>query len=135
VGEEIVTPEQKSALESAIAHFERNGFWEAAELRGILDDEARRTVSGQEAQPIYQARSINSVTWTDQSKDGYDHMAKYPMCFEVRIVYAAPIPATELTDEQIRRIWLIETGTTEQDSPLAILDFARAILAAGKEKP
>jgi hypothetical protein len=61
---------------------------------------ARRTVSGQEAQPIYQARSINSVTWTDQSKDGYDHMAKYPMCFEVRIVYAAPIPATELKDAE-----------------------------------
>lgn len=35
-----------------------------------------------------------------------------------------------LTDDQIRRIWLIETGTTEQDSPLAILDFARAIIAA-----
>jgi hypothetical protein len=40
------------------------------------------------------------VTWTDQSKDGYDHMAKYPMCFEVRIVYAAPIPATELKDAE-----------------------------------
>jgi hypothetical protein len=40
-----------------------------------------------------------------------------------------------LTDEQIRHIWLLETGTTEQDSPLAVLDFARAILATGKEKP
>jgi hypothetical protein len=39
-----------------------------------------------------------------------------------------------LTDEQIRRIWLIETGTTEQDSPLAILDFARAIEQAVKER-
>lgn len=37
-----------------------------------------------------------------------------------------------LTDDQIRRIWLIETGTTEQDSPLAILDFARAIMEATK---
>jgi hypothetical protein len=90
-----VTPEQKSALESAIAHFERNGFWEAAELRGILDDEARRTVSGQE--PIYQARSITQQKdyWGDCSKDAHDHMAKYPLVFETRVLYAAPIPATD----------------------------------------
>jgi hypothetical protein len=34
-----------------------------------------------------------------------------------------------LTDGQIREIWMRETGTTEQDSPLAVLDFARAVLA------
>jgi hypothetical protein len=48
---------------------------------------------------------------------------------------AAPTPeraqesAGVLTDDQIREIWMRETGTTEQDSPLAILDFARAVLA------
>lgn len=52
---------------------------------------------------------------------------------------AAPTPeraqesAGVLTDDQIREIWMRETGTTEQDSPLAILDFARAVLAADKE--
>jgi hypothetical protein len=43
-----------------------------------------------EAQPIYQARTIGTTSWTDQSKDGYDHMSKYPACFETRI--AAPTP-------------------------------------------
>jgi hypothetical protein len=39
-----------------------------------------------------------------------------------------------LTDEQIREIWLRETGFDEQAAPFAILEFARAILAADKEK-
>jgi hypothetical protein len=38
-----------------------------------------------------------------------------------------------LTDEQIRDIWLRETGFDEQAAPFAILEFARAILAANKE--
>lgn len=49
---------------------------------------------------------------------------------QVTPLYASQPKA--LTDDQIRRIWLIETGTTEQDSPLAILDFARALLEASK---
>jgi hypothetical protein len=40
-----------------------------------------------------------------------------------------------LTDEQIRDIWLRETGFDEQAAPFAILEFARAILAANKETP
>jgi hypothetical protein len=40
-----------------------------------------------------------------------------------------------LTDEQIRDIWLRETGFDEQAAPFAILEFARAILAANKEPP
>jgi hypothetical protein len=39
-----------------------------------------------------------------------------------------------LTDEQIRDIWLRETGFDEQAAPFAILEFARAILAADKER-
>jgi hypothetical protein len=38
-----------------------------------------------------------------------------------------------LTDDQIREIWLRETGFNEQAAPFAILEFARAILAANKE--
>jgi alkylated DNA repair dioxygenase AlkB len=84
-------------IKAAFAYLDHEHPTVRAALEEIrqLQELARRTVSGQEAQPIYQARSINSVTWTDQSKDGYDHMAKYPMCFEVRIVCAAPIPATD----------------------------------------
>jgi hypothetical protein len=46
-----------------------------------------------QAEPIYQARTMGSRfadTWTDQSKDGFDHMAKYPACFETRTVYLHP---------------------------------------------
>jgi hypothetical protein len=39
-----------------------------------------------------------------------------------------------LTDEQIREIWLRETGFDEQAAPFAILEFARAILAAKEKK-
>jgi alkylated DNA repair dioxygenase AlkB len=101
----------------------------AAVVRAL--EAARRTVSGQEAKPIYQARSINSVTWTDQSKDGYDHMAKYPMCFEVRIVYAAPIPATELMVEEIAQIFdQYAIGTV-----LPAQSAAQIIRAAIKKEP
>jgi hypothetical protein len=40
----------------------------------------------------------------------------------------------ELTDTQIREIWLRETGFDEQAAPFAILEFARAILAAKEKK-
>lgn len=86
-----MTPEQKSALESAIAHFERNGFWEAAELRGILDEEACRTVSGQEAVAVVGPRigdvMANPIRWTDMKA-----MDSLPIGTKL---YATPIPATE----------------------------------------
>jgi hypothetical protein len=54
---------------------------------------------------------------------------------------AAPTPEradagkdAALTDEQIRDIWLRETGFDEQAAPFAILEFARAILAAKEKK-
>lgn len=39
-----------------------------------------------------------------------------------------------LTDDQIREIWLRETGFDEQAAPFAIIEFARAILAAKEKK-
>jgi hypothetical protein len=93
---------------------------------------ARRTVSGQEAPTAEQVERafLSQSTWTTI---GYAVNLE-DFQYLIAKLFAAPIPATEMSDDQIRRIWLIETGTTEQDSPLAILDFARAILAAKEPK-
>lgn len=94
-----MTPEQKSALESAIAHFERNGFWEAAELRGILDEEARRTVSGQEGVAFPEIKGA----WID---GGYvivtpAGIGNAPALKEAILKAAAPIPATVSGQEAV----------------------------------
>jgi hypothetical protein len=82
-------------------------------------------------------RSINSIIYSTRL---HLQAARPQTGNPVWPLYAAPTPERAdagkdavLTDHQIRRIWLIETGTAEQDSPLAIIDFARAILAASKE--
>lgn len=77
-----------------------NAMLEAAPL---ASPPAKSAESGkEEAKPIYQARTIGSrlPSWTDQSEDGYAHMAKYPNCFETRIVYAAPRLAAQ---DDVRR--------------------------------
>ena len=40
-----------------------------------------------QAEPIYQARDKGQLKWLDQSKDAHDHMAKYPLIFDTRIVF------------------------------------------------
>jgi hypothetical protein len=132
-----VTPEQKAALDLAVLNLKTHGDDQLLSAVQPLIDfyEARRTVSGQEAQPVCAHCNGTDVELLrlchNSSCSAYAREESFYKGWEDN---AAPIPATELTDEQIRRIWLIETGTTEQDSPLAILDFARAILAAKEPK-
>lgn len=84
-------------IKAAFAYLDHEHPTVRAALEEIrqLQELARRTVSGQE--PIYQARSITQQKdyWGDCSKDAHDHMAKYPLVFETRVLYAAPIPATD----------------------------------------
>lgn len=73
----------------------RNGDWPTIE-RAFTElyeelQAARRTVSGQEAQPIYQV--ISRGVCQDVTKEQYDTCEGKR--YERRIVYAAPIPATE----------------------------------------
>jgi hypothetical protein len=58
-------------------------------------------------------------------------MAAVEMRDTVEAFYAERVQesAGVLTDDQIREIWMRETGTKEQYLPFAILDFARAVLA------
>jgi hypothetical protein len=57
-----------------------------------------------ERKPIYQGRTIGTTSWTDQSKDGFDHMNKYA-AFETRILYAHPTP-DDASADTARLDWL-----------------------------
>jgi hypothetical protein len=90
----------------------------------LLDDGGK----GEAASDVIEHKGKNLMQiWFECGRDVF--------AFYDRIMGAAPTPeraqesAGVLTDDQIREIWMRETGTTEQDSPLAILDFARAVLA------
>ena len=43
-------------------------------------------------------------------------------------------PATTLTDEEIKQVFKDETGFVLDESPMALVDFARAILRKAQEK-
>jgi hypothetical protein len=72
-----------------------NGSWEATAAMGHAwngwQERARRTVSGQETEPIYQV--ISRGICQDVTKEQYD--ACEGKRYERRIVYAAPIAAKE----------------------------------------
>ena len=55
-----------------------------ASIQDAWVERARRA----KAHPIYQYRPTYKDSWHDCSKDAHDHMAKYPACFDTRIVYA-----------------------------------------------
>jgi hypothetical protein len=84
-----------------------------------------------EAQPVAKIDADGDFVW----------LVHNPKFAEGTEFYAAPTPEradaekdAALTDEQIREIWLRETGFDEQAAPFAILEFARAILAAKEKK-
>jgi hypothetical protein len=78
------------------------------------------------------AQSISDAMMDLVDRLGSEASEVDPRAWKHLLVYAperAQESAGVLTDDQIREIWMRETGTTEQDSPLAVLDFARAVLA------
>jgi hypothetical protein len=77
-----MTNAQRAALESAIDEFK--GCWQADELRELLDDEARRTVSGQEVVGYVSLDLLKQA-------DNVSSIFKKPGEAYVDPVYAAPI--------------------------------------------
>jgi hypothetical protein len=111
----LATPASERA-DADTAEAKREGYQKA--LRHAVDDlESGNLGSISDAVDYFKRRLAQIVAWpasqarADAGKDA------------------------ALTDEQIRDIWLRETGFDEQAAPFAILEFARAILAANKEPP
>ena len=96
-----MTNEQKCTCKGVLGHSRQCALFDESKMEvlhrkalamgddpGVLGGAAG--ASEGQAEPIYQARSIGMQSWGDQSKDGFDHMAKYPAIFETRTVYLHP---------------------------------------------
>lgn len=108
---------------------------------------ARRTVSGQEAQPVLwvRVRSDGSIAFDTPLWDSNIEQVRKESGSWIPLVRgdAAPIPATELSDDDLRKLAFKHCyATTDANGWIfaaeldrGLRDFARAILAAAKEKP
>jgi hypothetical protein len=84
-----------------------------AQNRSSIIEVGRRIIglAANGAEPIYQVREDRrSDAWKDCSKDAHDHMAKYPACFETRIVYTAPVASGPRYDWSVSGMKQSETG-------------------------
>ncbi|MDR5801150.1 hypothetical protein [Caballeronia sp. LZ001] len=120
--------ESNDWLDMDVQTFFQEGFKSALESRVLA-----------QRKPIYQARTIGSRfadTWTDQSKDGFDHMAKYPACFEPRVVFTRPAPddAKTLKALILARQCMVDNGLDQTKVPRVFEKIDAAITRAMQDE-
>lgn len=80
-------------------------------------------------------RGFNDAKWKDIANGAWQDLMKLIYQAVNRIEENGEVyPAKELTDEEIKQIFVEESGFDVDTCPIAIMDFAKAILRKAQEK-